>query len=63
MKRSKIITKQPKSLGSPSTIGIKLVALEHLKACHKLSKTMRQTKKISQVVVLAKILRALYIVK
>ena len=44
MKRSKIITQQPKSLESPNIIGIKSVTVEHPKTSHKLSKTIRQGK-------------------
>ena len=48
VKRSKIITQQPRSLESPKTISIKLVLIEHPKTSYKLSKTIRQGKKVSQ---------------
>ena len=38
MKRSKIITQQPKTFKNPKIIDIKLVITEHLKTCHKFSK-------------------------
>ena len=48
MKQLKIITRQPKTLKNPNIIDIKLVIIEHPKSCHKLSKTIRQAKKVSQ---------------
>ena len=62
MKRSKIITQQLKSLESPNVIDIKAVTTKHPKLSHKLSKTIRQGKKISQKL-LATILIAVYIVR
>ena len=49
VKQSKIITQQPKTFENPNIIGIKLVNIEHTKTSHKLSKTIRQAEKVSQV--------------
>ena len=49
MKQSKIITQQPKSIENPNIIDIKSVPIEHPKTLHKLSKTIRQAKKIFRV--------------
>ena len=57
MKRSKVITQQPKPLESPNIIDIKSVTIKHPNTSHKLSNTLRQAKR------LARMLLALYIVK
>ena len=49
MKQSNIITQQPKTLENPNIIDIKSVTIEHLKTSNKLSKTIRQAEKVSQV--------------
>ena len=49
MKRSRIITQKPKSVESPNIIDVKSVTIEHPKTSHKLSKTIRQGIKGSQV--------------
>ena len=49
MKQSNIITQQPKTLENPNIIDIKSVTIEHPKTSNKLSKTIRQAKKVSQV--------------
>ena len=49
MKRSEIITQQRKALENPSTIDIKAVTVEHPKCSRKLSKSIRQAEKVSQV--------------
>ena len=46
MIRSKIITQQPKPIESPKIIDIKSVTIEHPKTSHRLSKTLRQAKKV-----------------
>ena len=54
MKCPKIITGQPKCYGRkrycPNITDIKSVTIEHQKTSHKLSKTIKQGKKFSQVV-------------
>ena len=50
MKRSEIITQQRKALENPSTIDIKAVTVEHPKCSCKLSKSIRQAEKVSQVI-------------
>ena len=49
VKQSKIITQKPKTFENPNIVDIKLVIIEHLKTSHKLSKTIRQAEKVSQV--------------
>ena len=49
VKRSKIITYQLKTMENPDIVDIKSVIIEHLKSLHKLSKTIRQAAKVSQV--------------
>ena len=49
VKRSKIITQLLKSLENPKIVDIKSVTKEHPKTSCKLSKTIRQTKKVFQV--------------
>ena len=49
MKQSNIITQQPKTLENPNIIDIKSVTIEHPKTSNKLSKTIRQAEKVSQV--------------
>ena len=49
VKQSKIIIQQPKTFENPNIADIKLVIIEHPKTSHKLSKTMRQAEKASQV--------------
>lgn len=47
MKRSKIISNQPKSIENWNIVDFKYIAIEHPKTSPKLSKTVRQAKKIS----------------
>ena len=61
-KQSKIITQQPKTIENPIIIDVKSVTIEHPKTS-KLSKSLRQAKKVSQVGGVADILLVLYIVK
>ena len=49
VKRTKIITQQPKPLGNPNITDIKWVTIEHSKTSYILSQTIRQSKKVSQV--------------
>ena len=49
VKQSKIITQQQKVFENPNILYIKSVITEHTKTSHKLSKTIRQIEKISQV--------------
>ena len=49
VKRPKIITQQPNTIENPNIIDIKSVTIEHPKTSCKLSKTIRQAKKFSQV--------------
>ena len=49
VKRSKIIAEQPKTIKNPNIIDIKSVTIEEPKPSCKLSKTIRQAEKISQV--------------
>ena len=46
VKQSKIITQQPKTFKKPNIVDIKSVNIEHKKASHKLSKTVRQAEKV-----------------
>ena len=48
-KPSKLITQQSKTLEKPDIADIKSVITEHPKTSHKLSKTIRQAEKVSQV--------------
>ena len=61
VKRSKIITQQPKTIENPSIIDIKSVTVEDPKTSHILSKNIKQTRKVSQVTGLEKILLVLSI--
>ena len=49
VKQSKIIFKQPKTLENKSIVDIKLVTIEHPKTFLKVSKSIRQAEKASQV--------------
>ena len=49
VKQWKIITQQSKTLENSNIVDIKLVIIEHPKTLHKLSKTVRQAQKDSQV--------------
>ena len=49
MKRSKIITQQPKNLENLNIIDINSVTIEHSKNSHKLLKAIMQAKKVSQI--------------
>ena len=49
VKRSKIITHKLKSIESPSIADMKSVTLEHPETSNKLSKSIRQPKKVFQV--------------
>ena len=46
VKRSKIITQQPKPIRTANAINIKSVTIEYLKTSHKLSKTIRPATKV-----------------
>ena len=48
VKESKIMTRQPKALENSNIFDIWSVFIEHPKTSHKLSKTIRQTEKVSQ---------------
>ena len=48
VKRSKLITQQPKTFENPNVLEIKSVTIEHPKISCKLSKTIRQAVKVSQ---------------
>ena len=50
VKRSKIITQQPNSIENPNIVDVKSSIIEHLKTSHKLSKTIKQAEKVSQIV-------------
>ena len=49
VKQSKLITQQPKNFENTDIVDIKSVIIEHRKALHNLSKTIRQAEKVSQV--------------
>ena len=49
VKRSKIITQLPKTIENPNIIDIKLVTVEHPETSCIFSKTIKQSKKVSQV--------------
>ena len=49
MKRSKVITHQPKSLENPNIIDTKSVFIEYSKTFHKLRKSIKQAENVSQV--------------
>ena len=49
VKRSKIITQKPKAIENPNIFDMKSVTIEYLKTSRKLSKTIRQAKKVFQV--------------
>ena len=46
VKQSKILTHPPKALENPNIVDIKLFVPENPKTSHKLSKTIRQAKKV-----------------
>ena len=46
VKQSEIITYQPKTFQNPSIVDIKSVITEHIKASHKLPKTIRKGEKV-----------------
>ena len=48
VKRSRIITQQPKTIEISNIVDIKSVNTDHPKNSHKLSKTIRQAEKVSQ---------------
>ena len=48
VKRSKIITQKPKAIENPNIFDMKSVTIEYLKTSRKLSKTIRQAKKVFQ---------------
>ena len=48
VKRSKIITQQPKTLENQNLVDIQSIIIEHPKTSRKLSKAVRQTEKNSQ---------------
>ena len=49
VKQSKIITYKPKTFENPNIVDIKSLVIEHPKTSHKLSKTKRQSEKVSEV--------------
>ena len=49
LKRSKIITDLPKTTEKTNIIDLKSVTIEHPKTSRKIFKTIRHTKKVSQV--------------
>ena len=49
VKRSKIITQQPKTIKRPKIVDIKPVIIEHPRTLYKLSKAIRQAEKVSEV--------------
>ena len=49
VKQSKIITQQPKTFEKPNNVDIKSGVIENSETSHKLSKTIIQVKKVSQV--------------
>ena len=49
VKASKIFTQQPNIFENPNTVDIKSVTIQHPKTSHKLSRSIRQAKKVSQV--------------
>ena len=49
IKRSKIVTDQPKNFENPNIVETKSVPIEHPKTPRKLSTTIRQAEKVSQV--------------
>ena len=49
IQQSKLITYQPKAFENPNIFDIKSYMTEHPKTSHKLSKTKRQTEKVSKV--------------
>ena len=49
VKQSEIITYQPKAFEKPDFVYIKSVIIEYPKTSHKLSKTLEQAEKVSQV--------------
>ena len=49
VKQSEIITYQPKAFEKPDIVYIKSVIIEYPKTSHKLSKTLEQAEKVSQV--------------
>ena len=46
LKQSKVITYQPKTFENPNIVDKKSIITEYPKTSHKLSKTMRQAKKV-----------------
>ena len=48
VKQSRIITQQPKFIENSNIINLKSATVEHLKTSHKLSRIVRQAKKVSQ---------------
>ena len=49
VKRSKIITQEPKAFNNSNIVDIKSVTIEHSKTSYKLAKTIRLVEKVSQV--------------
>ena len=49
IKRSKVITQQLQAIENPKIADLKSAIIENLKTSHKLSKTIRQAEKVSQV--------------
>ena len=63
IKQPKITFQQPKTIENPNIVDIKSVNIEYPKTLNKVSKTMRQAKKVSQISGAVKKFNSLYIVK
>ena len=50
VKQSKMIAQQSKTLKKPNIVDIKSGIIEHTKTTHKLTKPIRQTEKVSQII-------------
>ena len=48
-KKSKIIGQQAKTIENPNIVDIRSAIIKHLKTSHKLPKSIKQAKKVSQV--------------
>ena len=48
-KKSKIIAQQAKTIENPNIVDIRSAIIKHPKTSHKLSKSIKQAKKVSQV--------------
>ena len=59
----KIISQQPKAIENQNIVDIKSVNIEYPKTLNKVSKSIRQAKKVSQISCTGKNFDSLYIVK